>query len=141
MTRDVDSKGFAKGPADIFKVYQPSRLWYVPLAFSLAAAFSMYLLLLGVLKEEHYGKTTLGLGVVLSAAVFAGPFGLLARQGIALGAAVTFPVLSMYRMMGIWRQSGHAGNLVQLVCRTTPAPGRDHRPVPDRGLPSGRHPQ
>ena len=119
VTRDVDSKGFAKGPADIFKVYQPSRLWYVPLAFSLAAAFSMYLLLLGVLKEEHYGKTTLGLGVVLSAAVFAGPFGLLARQGIALGAAVTFPVLSLYRMMGIWRQSGHAGNLVQLVCRTT----------------------
>ncbi len=39
VTRDVDSKGFAKGPADIFKVYQPSRLWYVPLAFSLAAAF------------------------------------------------------------------------------------------------------
>jgi hypothetical protein len=119
VTKDVDSKGFAKGPADIFKVYQPSRLFYVPLAFSLAAAFCMYLLLLGVLKEEHYVKTTLGLGVVLSASVFAGHFSLLARQGIALGAAVTFPVLSMYRMMGVWRNAGHNGNLVQLVCRTT----------------------
>ncbi|WP_317423630.1 DUF5693 family protein [uncultured Acidaminococcus sp.] len=118
VTRDVASKGFAKGPADIYKVYQPSRLWYIPMAFSLAAAWCLYFLLLGVLPEKHYVKATGIFGVLVTAGLFAGPLGLLARQGVAFGAAVIFPVLSMHRMMGIWRKNGSRGSLGALALRT-----------------------
>lgn len=118
VTRDVASKGFATGPADIYKVYQPSRLWYIPMAFSLAAAWCLYFLLLGVLPEKHYVKATGIFGVLVTAGLFAGPLGLLARQGVAFGAAVIFPVLSMHRMMGIWRKNGSRGSLGALALRT-----------------------
>ena len=75
VTRDVAGKGFAKGPADIYKVYQPSRLWYVPMAFSLAAAWCLYFLLLGVMPEKHYPKAVGIFGVLVTGALFAGPLG------------------------------------------------------------------
>ena len=118
VTRDVASKGFAKGPADIYKVYQPSRLWYIPMAFSLAAAWCLYFLLLGILPEKQYAKVTGIFGVLVAAGLFAGPLGLVARQGVAFGAAVIFPVLSMHRMMGIWRKNGSKGSLGNVALRT-----------------------
>lgn len=118
VTRDVASKGFAKGPADIYKVYQPSRLWYIPMAFSLAAAWCLYFLLLGILPEKQYAKVTGIFGVLVTAGIFAGPLGLVARQGVAFGAAVIFPVLSMHRMMGIWRKNGSQGSLGNVALRT-----------------------
>ena len=118
VTRDVASKGFAKGPADIYKVYQPSRLWYIPMAFSLAAAWCLYFLLLGILPERHYVKGVGIFGAVVTAGLFAGPLGLVARQGVAFGAAVIFPVLSMHRMMGIWRKNGSKGSLGTVALRT-----------------------
>ncbi|WP_370821619.1 DUF5693 family protein [Acidaminococcus massiliensis] len=118
VTRDVASKGFAKGPADIYKVYQPSRLWYIPMAFSLAAAWCLYFLLLGILPERHYVKGVGIFGALVTAGLFAGPLGLVARQGAAFGAAVIFPVLSMHRMMGIWRKNGAKGSLGTVALRT-----------------------
>lgn len=118
VTRDVASKGFAKGPADIYKVYQPSRLWYIPMAFSLAAAWCLYFLLLGILPERHYIKGVGIFGALVTAGLFAGPLGLVARQGVAFGAAVIFPVLSMHRMMGIWRKNGSKGSLGTVALRT-----------------------
>jgi hypothetical protein len=53
---------------------------------------------------------------VISASVF-GPT-LLARQGIAFGAAVIFPVLSMARMLGIWKRRGQEGSFGALAGRT-----------------------
>lgn len=117
VTRDVASKGFAKGPADIYKVYQPSRLWYIPMAFSLAAAWCLYFLLLGILPERHYVKGVGIFGALVTAGLFAGPLGLVARQGVAFGAAVIFPVLSMHRMMGIWRKNGSKGSLGAVALR------------------------
>lgn len=118
VTKDVASKGFAKGPADIYKVYQPSRLWYIPMAFSLAAAWCFYFLLLGILPEKHYAKAVGIFGVLVTAGLFAGPLGLVARQRVAFGAAVIFPVLSMHRMMGIWRKNGSRGSLGTVALRT-----------------------
>lgn len=118
VTRDVASKGFAKGPADIYKVYQPSRLWYIPMAFSLAAAWCLYFLLLGILPERHYVKGVGIFGALVTTGLFAGPLGLVARQGAAFGAAVIFPVLSMHRMMGIWRKNGAKGSLGTVALRT-----------------------
>lgn len=118
VTRDVASKGFAKGPANIYKVYQPSRLWYIPMAFSLAAAWCLYFLLLGILPERHYVKGVGIFGALVTTGLFAGPLGLVARQGAAFGAAVIFPVLSMHRMMGIWRKNGAKGSLGTVALRT-----------------------
>lgn len=116
VNKDVASKGFTSGRADIYQVYQPSKLWYIPLAFSLAAAWCLYFLLLDVLPEKHYTKAVVGLGAVISASVF-GPT-LLARQGIAFGAAVIFPVLSMARMLEIWKRRGQEGSFEALAGRT-----------------------
>ena len=69
-----------------------------------------------MLPEKHYTKAVVGLGAVISASVF-GPT-LLARQGIAFGAAVIFPVLSMARMLEIWKRRGQEGSFGALAGRT-----------------------
>ena len=119
VTKDVASKGFVKDRADIYKVYQPNRLFYIPMAFSLAAAWSLYLLLLGILPERHYGKLTAVLAVLVSGALYVGRLTLVTRQGIAFGAAVIFPVLAMARMMGIWQKAAGQGTIWQAAMRTT----------------------
>ena len=43
---------------------------------------------------------------------------MLARQGIAFGAAVIFPVLSMARMLEIWKRRGQEGSFGALAGRT-----------------------
>ena len=119
VTKDVASKGFVKDRADIFKVYQPSRLFYIPMAFSLAAAWCLYLLLMGLLPEKHYGKAVALLAILVCAALYVGRLTLVTRQAIAFGAAVIFPVLSMARMMQLWDQSGSQGTIWQVAARTT----------------------
>lgn len=119
VTKDVASKGFVKDRADIYKVYQPNRLFYVPMALSLGAAWCMYLLLLGLLPERHYAKGVVLLACLAMGGVYAGRLSLLARQGMAFGAAVIFPVLSMARMMKIWAENSSRGTIWDVAARTT----------------------
>ncbi len=114
VTQDVRRKGFQSGPAAIYQVYQPSRLFYIPMAFSLAAAWCLYFLKMGFLRETHYAKLAVLLGILLCAGIAVGPLTLLTRQGIALGAAVIFPVLSISRMMAIWDNNGQ-GSLLKVA--------------------------
>ena len=115
VTRDVNRKGFQSGAAAIYQVYQPSRLFYIPMAFSLAAAWCLYFLKMGILREAHYAKLTVVLGLLLCAGIAAGPLTLLTRQSIALGAAVIFPVLSISRMLTIWDKNNGQGSLLKVA--------------------------
>ena len=118
VTEDVTSHGFSSGRADIYAVYQPSRLLYIPLAFSLMAAWGLYLCLLGILPEKRYLPFTVLCGALLSAGYFTGSHALLFRQMTALGAAVIFPVLSMARMMRIWDGMDDRQSLGSVIGKT-----------------------
>jgi len=119
VTKDVAAKGFVKDRADIYKVYQPSRLFYLPMAFSLTAAWCLYLLLMGILPEKYYSEAVAILAILVCGALYVGRLTLVTRQAIAFGAAVIFPVLSMARMMRLWDESGARGTIWLLAGRTT----------------------
>ncbi len=118
VTKDVASHGYTSGRADIYQVFQPNPVLYIPLALSLAAAWCLYLELLGFLPERHYLKLTILFGLLLSAGYMTGSHSLLARQVTALGAAIIFPVLSMARMMHIWDTLDSRQSLGQLIVKT-----------------------
>jgi hypothetical protein len=115
----VASKGYTSGRADIYKVYWPSRLYYVPMAFSLAAAWCLYVLQLGFLKEKYYGRAVAVLGILIAGALcLTGSHSLVFRQAAALGAAVIFPVLAVQWMMGVWENGKRGGSMPALLGRT-----------------------
>lgn len=51
VTRDVASHGYISGRAGVFAPYHSSRLFYVPMAFSVVAAWCLYFLLLGIVPN------------------------------------------------------------------------------------------
>ena len=119
VTRDVASHGYISGRAGVFAPYHPSRLFYVPMAFSVVAAWCLYFLLLGIVPQRHYGKLVLLGGLVLSAGYFTGSHALLFRQVTALLSAIIFPVLSMARMITLWDRRKGERTMKGLLAMTT----------------------
>ena len=119
VTRDVASHGYISGRAGVFAPYHSSRLFYVPMAFSVVAAWRLYFLLLGIVPQRHYGKLVLLGGLVLSAGYFTGSHALLFRQVTALLSAIIFPVLSMARMITLWDRRKGERTMKGLLAMTT----------------------
>lgn len=117
----VKARGFTFGRAGIFETYFPDRILWIPLAFSAIGAGLFYLQLLVPFSKKKYIGALLVLGVGASVLmVLTNRLGLFARQGVALTAAVIYPVLAMHFILSYWDHHRNDNkSLASLVGSTT----------------------
>ncbi|MDD3395857.1 MAG: DUF5693 family protein [Acidaminococcaceae bacterium] len=115
----VIAKGYLTGKPSSFAAYSPAVIWFVPLAFAVAAAWGLYggFIFSSNAKLQYWW--TFVVGGLLSLGLFTG-MSLTMRHIIALGAATIFPVLSMHFVMRQWeRRTDVEPNLTGIAVAAT----------------------
>ena len=126
ITKRVKADGFKIGRADVYQAYMPDRKLMIPIVFAIIAGAILCMNQLYLLKRKYQDALLLVLGTLGSFLVMHG-YALLTRHILAIGAAITIPVVAMVYATEYFKNNfgskelniKHKENLFKILLKTT----------------------